>query len=261
MTSYEFILAAQPLKSTGATIAISLVIPAYNEEKYITPTLESVGRAKTKYERATGKSVEVVVVDNASADRTAEIARSFGCTVIPFDKHQMSAVRNAGAATARGEYIAFVDADRSIVHEDLFLEIDANLSNPRIFGGGTRFRPEKSSLNILIAVTLVRLFCWVLRTGCMLYYLRRSDFDDMGGWNEQMYAAEDVDMSLRMKKAAKASGRKLRNLRGRLTFCVRKFHMLPAWRTLRDFLRLVRRWDFSKPDEVARFYYDVDNLR
>lgn len=247
--------------SCHPTPRISLVIPAYNEEKYITPTLESVERARRRFEDVTRDGVEVIVVDNASTDRTAEIARSFGCRVVPFDQHQMSAVRNAGARAARGEYIAFVDADRSILHQDTFLEIAANLSDETIYGGGTRFRPEKWNVRIFLAVSVVQVICRLCGIGCMLYYMRRADFEALGGWNEKMYAAEDVNMSFRMKRAARASGRKLRDLRGKLTFCVRKLMMLPPLSTAWHTVRLLARWDFSKPDDVHRFYYDVDNLR
>jgi len=246
--------------STGP-VKISLVIPAYNEEKYITPTLRSVARAKQKFENATGERAEVIVVDNASTDRTAEIARSFGCTVVPFAKHQISAVRNAGARHARGEYLAFVDADRSVLHEDTFLEIDRNLSSPRIYGGGVRFEPEKWSVVILVFLTAFRIFCWALGLGFVLYYLRRRDFEALGGWDERMYAAEDADMSFRMKRAAGVSGRKLRTLRSRLTFCTRKVDMLPLLPTAWHTLRILVRWGFHRKEAVRRFLYDVDRLR
>ena len=254
-------MSEHPSRREEQPIKISLVIPAWNEEKYITPTLESVSRARERFEGVTGERVEVIVVDNASTDRTAEIARSFGCKVVPFEKHQMAAVRNTGAREACGDFLAFVDADRSIVPEDVFLEIASNLSDEKIFGGGSAFRPEKWNVRIFIAVAIVRVACRLLGIGCMLYYMRRADFEALGGWNEKMYAAEDVELSLHMKKAARASGRKLRNLRNKMTFCVRKLDMLPPLKTAWDTLRLLIRGDFSKQEDVAKFYYDVDNLR
>ena len=242
-------------------VKISLVIPAYNEEKYIRPTLESVTRAKRRFEQTTGEQLEIIVVDNASTDRTAEIAREFGCKVVPFDKHQISAVRNAGAREARGEYIAFVDADRSIVPEDAFVEIAANLADEKVYGGGSGFRPEKWNVSIWLFTTFFRAFCALFIVGFVLYYMRRRDFDELGGWNEKMYFAEDVDLSFRMRKAARAGRRKIRNLRGRVSICTRKIDMLPPVRTLwRLFCMLVRR-DFSNPEAAHGFFYDADNLR
>ena len=242
-------------------VRISLVIPAYNEEKYIVPTLESVTAAKGKFERATGERVEVIVVDNASTDRTAELARGYGCEVVGFERHQIAAVRNAGARAARGEYIAFVDADRSIVPEDLFLEIAGNLGDANVYGGGSGFRPEAWNIRIWLLVMFFRATSWLLGVGCVLYYMRRSDFEALGGWNERMYAAEDVELSFRMKRAARRSGRRLRHLRGKTSVCVRKIHMLPPLRTLWRSLRALIRWDFSNPDDFHSIFYDVDKLR
>ena len=240
---------------------ISLVIPAYNEEKYITPTLETVTAARRRFEQATGGQVEVIVVDNASTDRTAEIARTFGCHVVPFEKHQIAAVRNAGARAATGKYIAFVDADRSIVPEGLFFEIAGNLADPTVYGGGSDFRPEEWNIRIWILVMFFRVVCRLFGVGFVLYYLRRADFEALGGWDETMYAAEDVNLSFRMKKAAKQSGRRLRHLGHKTSICVRKIHMLPPAATLWRSLRALIRWDFSNPDDFHSFFYDVDKLR
>jgi glycosyltransferase involved in cell wall biosynthesis len=240
---------------------ISLVIPAWNEEKYIRPTLESVTRAKSKYAAQARRAVEVIVVDNDSSDRTAEIAAEFGCRVVPFGVHQISAVRNAGAREATGEFIAFVDADRSVVPEDLFFEIDRNLSDRTVYGGGSAFTPERWSVLTATAVCLVRVFCWLSGLGCVLFYLRRSDFEGLGGWNEAMYAAEDIDLAKRMKTAARSSGRRLRHLRGRVCVCTRKLELVSVGRTLRMSWRALRRWDFTDPSLYHDYFYDVERLR
>jgi glycosyltransferase involved in cell wall biosynthesis len=245
----------------GVIPKLSLVIPAYNEEKYIRPTLESVAQARRRFEETTGESMEVIVVDNASTDRTAEIAASFGCRVVGFDKHQIAAVRNAGAREARGEIIAFVDADRSILPEDTFLEIVSNLSDPGIYGGGAGFRPERWSLAVALFIGFFRLFCRLWGVGFVLYYLRKEDFDRLGGWNEAMYIAEDVDLSFRMRHDALASGRQIRNLQSRVSVCTRKMSLLPIWPTLwRTLVILVKR-DFGNPERARFLYYDVDKLR
>ena len=240
---------------------LSLIIPAYNEAKYITPTLESVARARRKFEETTGEQMEVIVVDNDSTDRTADIARGFGSKVVPFEKHQIAAVRNAGAKAARGEYLAFVDADRSILPEDSFVEIADNLADETVYGGGTAFRPEKWSVLVWFFVMFFRLFCLVFGVGFVLYYLRRADFDALGGWNEALYMAEDMDLSFRMKRAAKAAGRTIRNLRGKVGVCTRKLHLLPPLRALWWSLPVLIRRDFSSPKAAHPFFYDVDNLR
>lgn len=250
-----------PEPQVGPRPKISLIIPAYNEGNYITPTLESVARAQVKFEAATGDHVEVIVVDNASTDSTADIARRFGCTVVPFQKHQIAAVRNAGAKVARGEYIAFVDADRSILPDSVFLEIASNLDNPRIYGGGSRFRPEKWGVRVFLMVATVAVAARLLGVACVLFYLRRADFDALGGWNEALYAAEDVDLALRMKRAARASGRHLRALRGKVSVCTRKIHLVSPWTMLRVSARAAIRRDFGNPQAFSPIFYDVDKLR
>jgi glycosyltransferase involved in cell wall biosynthesis len=86
------------------------VIPAYNEEKLLPLLLETVERARGAYDRGPG-AVEVIVADNDSSDATAAIAAGFGCRVVSVLPHVIGAVRNGGAAVARGEILAFIDAD------------------------------------------------------------------------------------------------------------------------------------------------------
>src|SRR2546427_10158061 len=86
---------------------ISLVIPAFNEKRYLPETLSSLREAISLCRC----SVELIVVDNDSVDRTADVARSFGAIVVHEAVHNISRVRNAGAGVARGDVLAFVDAD------------------------------------------------------------------------------------------------------------------------------------------------------
>jgi len=171
---------------------ISLVIPACNEEKYICPTLESVMQAKQQYEHICSEQVEIIIVDNNSTDATTDIARDYGCKVVRFPKHNIAAVRNAGAAQATGEYIAFVDADSSIIPRDTFLSIHTNLENPCVFGGGSRMRPDTlrkvfgvfgfGLLDLLTYYVLIDL----RGLGLVLFYLRKTDFEVMNGFNETL---------------------------------------------------------------------------
>lgn len=85
---------------------VSIVVPAYNEEKFIGDCLESLSNLsypKCRY--------EIIVVDNCSKDNTATIAESMGAIVIRNAIGKVGAVRNQGATVARGEILAFIDAD------------------------------------------------------------------------------------------------------------------------------------------------------
>jgi len=131
----------------------SVVIPAYNEGKLLGRLLDSLDVARAAYGNV--DAVEVIVADNVSTDRTAEIARARGCRVVPVAKRVIAAVRNAGARVAAGDYLAFVDADTQ-VHPQTFVEIDKALASGRVIGGATGATLERRSLGIaMVYLTLV----------------------------------------------------------------------------------------------------------
>lgn len=84
---------------------ISLIIPAYNEEKYIGACLQSVAKHG-------GTLFEIIVVDNASTDKTSEIARKFSNVRVVFESQKgLTRARARGLVEARGELVAYIDAD------------------------------------------------------------------------------------------------------------------------------------------------------
>src|SRR5205085_9617055 len=91
----------------GPGTVISIVIPAYNEEALLAPTVRAVRESAD----ATGVPYEVIVVDDGSTDRTAEIARAHGARVVSVELRQIGAARNAGVKAAAGDLLIFVDAD------------------------------------------------------------------------------------------------------------------------------------------------------
>ena len=92
---------------------ISFVIPAWNEESVLGPTLEAVRVAA----RQLAEPSEVIVADDSSTDRTAEIARQHGARVVTVQHRQISATRNAGARAAQGDLLIFIDADTIVTPE------------------------------------------------------------------------------------------------------------------------------------------------
>lgn len=106
---------------------ISVVIPAYNEEKYLGACLESLMKQ-------TKKPFEIIVVDNNSTDKTAEIAKSFeGVSVIKVMEQGITPTRNAGFNAAKGDIIARTDAD-TLVPEDWVEHIERIFSNNDVSG-------------------------------------------------------------------------------------------------------------------------------
>src|SRR5262245_4141770 len=89
---------------------ISYIVPAHNEQTCLGRTLPAIHESA----RATGQDYEIIVVDDASTDATADVARRHGATVLPVKHRQIAATRNSGARAARGERLFFVDADTTI---------------------------------------------------------------------------------------------------------------------------------------------------
>src|SRR3954467_603234 len=89
---------------------ISFVVPAHNEEFCLPKTLGAIHASV----RAIGEPYEVIVVDDASTDATAQVAREHEAIVVQVNHRQIAATRNSGARAARGERFFFVDADTTI---------------------------------------------------------------------------------------------------------------------------------------------------
>src|SRR6266576_5250166 len=119
---------------------ISLVVPAFNEERLLPGSLSCMRAALQGFDRLGWKS-ELIVCDNNSTDRTAEIAIAAGAEVVVEPVNQISRARNAGAARARGDWIFFVDADSDPTVE-LFLEAADSLRSGRCLAGGSTVRYE-----------------------------------------------------------------------------------------------------------------------
>ena len=94
---------------------LSVVIPSYNEENRLGPTLETIER----YLAGRDYSSEVLVVDNGSRDRTSEVAREAGVEVIEERRRGKGAAVRTGMLAARGEYVLFSDADLSTPIEEV----------------------------------------------------------------------------------------------------------------------------------------------
>src|ERR1043166_1008600 len=113
-------------------ILISVLIPAYNEEQFIAGSLDSVRRSFSAIGQS---SYEIVVCDNNSTDRTAEIARAAGARVVVEPHNQIARARNTAAKTARGQWFIFLDADTQLNSSVLRATITALESGQAGAGG------------------------------------------------------------------------------------------------------------------------------
>jgi glycosyltransferase involved in cell wall biosynthesis len=205
----------------------SVIVPAYNEERYLPRLLDSLDLARAVY--GDPDAVEVIVADNRSTDRTAEIASERGCRVVPVEKRVIAAARNGGAAAARGEILAFVDADAR-AHPNTFRAIDQTLASGNVVAGATGARLERWSMGILFTyLTLVPLiFLTGLDTGVV--FCHRDDFEAIGGYDETRLVAEDVIFLLALRRHGKKKRQRLaRATTAKVIASTRKFDQFGDW--------------------------------
>ena len=121
---------------------ISIVVPAFNEEQLLPASLKAISDASAAFTEA-GWTTELIVCDNNSTDRTAEIAAAAGAIVVFEPVNQISRARNAGAARATGDWLLFIDADSFPTRElfaDLVAEIASRPLHRRWLDGANRTR-------------------------------------------------------------------------------------------------------------------------
>jgi glycosyltransferase involved in cell wall biosynthesis len=180
-------------------VKLSVIVPAFNEEKLLPGTLAAIRSALRAFDAA-GWSSELIVCDNNSTDRTARLARAAGATVVFEPVNQISRARNAGAAAASGDWLLFVDADCSPSRElvrDLKHEIETGKC---VAGGSTVALPgAPPSVQLAIAAwnALSRTMRWM--AGSFVFCEARV-FREAGGFSEALYAAEEIDLSRRLKR-------------------------------------------------------------
>ena len=194
---------------------VSVVVPAHDEARLIGATLDALGLALA----ALGVRSEVIVVDDASTDATAAIALSHGARVLPVALRHIAAVRNAGAAVARGDVLVFVDADTEVDAAVLGAALAALAAGAA--GGGAAVRLQADAARH--AHWGAAMFAWLFRRvgiapGCFVYCTRAA-FDAAGGFDTTYYAGEDVAISralarqgrfVVLREAVRTSDRKLR---------------------------------------------------
>ena len=175
---------------------ITFIIPAYNEERLIAPTLNAIHAAA----RAIKEPYEVIVADDGSTDATAAVAARHGARVVTVHHRQIAATRNSGARQAKGDVLIFVDADTNLTEAVVGAAVQAVRDGA--VGGGAVARFDGRIP--LYARALVRLGTWLqlrirLASGCFLFCTRQA-FEAVGGFDETLYAFEDVVMSRRLNR-------------------------------------------------------------
>ena len=218
---------------------ISIVIPAYNEEKLLPATLDSVQAAAGAF-GARGWKHEIIVCDNNSSDRTAELASAKGARVVFEPINQIGRARNCGATAATGDWLIFIDAD-SHPSAALFADIADTASKGGCVAGGSTVRLDKRDMfgDILTGVwnIISRVKKWAPGS-CI--FCEADAFRELGGFNNELFASEELDLFQRLHKHARKSERQIVILdRHPLVTSARKAHLYTKTEHLKFMLKTV----------------------
>ncbi len=211
-----------------AAVAFSVVIPAYNEARYLPRLRDS--REEARRCRGSGAcDVEVIVADNASTDATADIAVRRGCRVVPVARRVSAAARNGGARAARGEILCFVDADMR-VHSDTFGAIERAMASDRAIGGATGVTLERWSVGLACTYLMLLPMVWLTGMDTGVVFCRREDFWQVGGYDESRPIAEDVTFLWALRRLGRRRrARLVRVTEAKAVASTRKFDRYGDW--------------------------------
>jgi glycosyltransferase involved in cell wall biosynthesis len=185
----------------------AIIIPAYNEEALLAQTIASAREAMAGLGEDFGVG-ELIIVNNNSTDRTGEVAEKAGADRVVFEPHnQIARARNAGAENTTAERLVFIDADTRVPSETLRQALDL-LASGTIAAGGARIVMDQS---------VSPMVDWLVKTwngiaanfdyaAGSFFFARRDAFEAGGGFDEAVYAGEEVWLARRIKHWNKTSG-------------------------------------------------------
>lgn len=221
---------------------ISVIIPAFNEERLISKSIAAVQATEISI-----SDYEIIVVNNGSTDRTAEIASNFGVILLNSDRRFVGAARNLGAKEARGEYLAFLDAD-CIPASDWLCEGLRSLGQDKCVTGAVCGIPDEAGW-------MERAWFAQKKTGRIEskhinsgnLFISRSLFLELGGFNEMLSSGEDYELCCRAKSNAKIiSDDKIRVVHLGNPKTLKEFIVREIWHGMGALSSLRHSW-FDKP--------------
>jgi glycosyltransferase involved in cell wall biosynthesis len=210
---------------------IAVVIPAHNEELYLSTTLASVKRAEAQLGEL-NLTTQIIVVDDGSTDDTSGIARRLGASVVATNLRNIAAARNAGAKTTDAWLIVFLDADTVIPPSALLRAWSAVGAGA---AGGViepTYRPTRFCSRLLCIFW--DFYRRVTGGGQGVFmFCARETFRALCGFDETIFMGEDTDFFRRMHSWAKEQRRALIRISD---ICVwpstRRYDRWPQWKIL-----------------------------
>lgn len=179
---------------------LSIIIPTLNEEKYLPLLLHSIKKQDFK-------DYETIIADAGSTDKTLEFAKNYNCIITPGGRPAKG--RNEGAKIAKGEVLFFADSD-VVLPENFFEKCLAEFKNRNLDIASFCLSPlPKTRLSsFLVDVFYNRMIVLtenILPHAVGMGILIKKDlFDKLGGFDEEIKLAEDMDLARRAKKKFKA---------------------------------------------------------
>ena len=191
---------------------ISFIIPTLNEATVLERTLKAL-------RQLTVVPYEIIVSDNNSTDATIEIANKYQAKVIEYQgtvRQTIGQGKNLGAASARGDYFIFLDADVVIFDIDNFIAkaLQVFVEHKDVQGLTVLLKvlPETANLADKLVFSLVNLTHYlannILRTGMAsgeFQMVSAQVFKELGGYNENLAVSEDQDFFARISKIARTN--------------------------------------------------------
>jgi glycosyltransferase involved in cell wall biosynthesis len=243
--------------TTLRAVKISIVIPAFNEERLLGESLVQIKSAATVFAER-GWPVEIIVCDNNSTDRTTDIARAAGATVVFEPVNQIARARNSGAAAATGDWLIFVDAD-SHPSTGLLADVAEQIISGNCLAGGVTIRLDDK---YFVAGIITRLWNLTSRWKKLLagafIFCEADAFRKIGGFSHEFFCAEELELSQRLKKLARETGKRVTILHQHpLMTSARKMKLYSKSEHLRFLFRAIfdtRRAMGSR--ESAHMWYD-----
>jgi len=217
------------MNDSGPRRVISVVIPTLNEEQYVGACLQSI-------QDTSGDCVlETIVVDNGSTDGTAAIAERHGACVLHVRVATIAAQRNLGACRAKGELLAFLDADCTVVEgwaqtavpHFADTTIVAVGAPPRIPASGTTWLQRAWSFLKQKKSTAPMDVNWMASANL---WVRRASFNAIRGFDEELETCEDADLGYRLTHLGRiVSDPRLAVVHHREARTLREFYRKEVW--------------------------------
>ncbi len=216
---------------------LSIIIPAFNEQKLLPATLESVFTAAHAISDR-GWDYEVIVCDNNSTDQTAEIATARGARVVFEPVNQIGRARNRGATVAAGHWLIFIDAD-SHPSPALLQDVCGTIAEGRCLAGGCTVKLDaRDWIGEWLTGAWNLISCVRKWAAGSFIFCEAAAFREIGGFSADLFASEEIDLFRRLHELARRQQKKIVILRKHpLITSARKVHLYSKWEHLRFFVR------------------------